>query len=173
MSAQAVVPLADIGQVRALSANDVEAVIAIEREIYPFPWTAENFHSSLGEGYWCWGLESDHRLIGYAILMKLPDEIHLLNLGIAANCQGRGIGRCLLNWLADQSAMLGARSMLLEVRPSNHRAHTLYERSGFSIIGWRKRYYPSVNDTREDAWVMRLSLENRVVERTATVEVPR
>ena len=48
--------------------------------------------------------------------------------------------------------------MFLEVRPSNDRARSLYETSGFETVGLRKRYYPSYNDSREDALVMRLPL---------------
>jgi ribosomal-protein-alanine N-acetyltransferase len=52
--------------------------------------------------------------------------------------------------------------MLLEVRPSNDRARRLYESCGFATVGVRKRYYPSFNETREDALVMRrmLNLES-------------
>ena len=50
-------------------------------------------------------------------------------------------------------------SILLEVRPSNQRAITLYEHLGFLPIGRRKNYYPAANNTREDAIVMRLMLE--------------
>jgi ribosomal-protein-alanine N-acetyltransferase len=141
-----------------MCAGDVPAVAAIEREIYPFPWTAGNFADSLAAGYDAWVLESDSVLIGYAVIMWTPDEVHLLNLSVAAEWQGKGIGRRLLGWLCDDAARRGAVAMFLEVRPSNDRAHRLYETSGFELIGRRKRYYPSYNETREDALVMRLPL---------------
>jgi ribosomal-protein-alanine N-acetyltransferase len=52
----------------------------------------------------------------------------------------------------------GMSSVLLEVRPSNQRALAVYERYGFVKIGQRKGYYPSQNNTREDAVVMRFQL---------------
>jgi ribosomal-protein-alanine N-acetyltransferase len=44
------------------------------------------------------------------------------------------------------------------VRPSNPRAIHLYERFGFVTIGRRKNYYPAKHRSREDAIVMRLTL---------------
>jgi ribosomal-protein-alanine N-acetyltransferase len=49
-------------------------------------------------------------------------------------------------------------SVLLEVRPSNHRALAVYQRYGFARIGIRRGYYPAENNTREDAIVMRIML---------------
>lgn len=43
----------------------------------------------------------------------------------------------------------GAKSIFLEVRPSNKAAIKLYEKLGFSEIGVRKNYYP-VEGGRED-----------------------
>ncbi|MCX7275379.1 MAG: ribosomal protein S18-alanine N-acetyltransferase [Burkholderiales bacterium] len=151
-------------QVRRLQPDDVPAVMAIEREIYPFPWTDGNFTDSLIAGYDGWGLFADGVLIGYSVVMWIPDEVHLLNLSIAADWQGQGIGRRFLGWLCDSTARRGARAMLLEVRPSNDRARRLYETGGFETVGVRKRYYPSFNETREDALVMRraLNLETAV-----------
>jgi ribosomal-protein-alanine N-acetyltransferase len=50
------------------------------------------------------------------------------------------------------------RSVLLEVRPSNHRALAVYKQYGFSQIGLRRNYYPAAQNKREDAIVMRLPL---------------
>ena len=146
-------------RVRRLQPGDVPAVMSIEREIYPFPWTDGNFTDSLIAGYDAWALTADDVLIGYSVVMWIPDEVHLLNLSIAVAWQGQGIGRRFLGWLCDSSARRGALAMLLEVRPSNDRARRLYESCGFGTVGVRKRYYPSFNETREDALVMRRALD--------------
>ena len=89
MSARpSVLPLAP-WRVRVLRASDVPAVMAVEREIYPFPWTAGNFTDSLAAGYDAWVLETDTGLIGYAIVIWIPDEVHLLNLIAAGVSVGR------------------------------------------------------------------------------------
>ena len=68
-----------------------------------------------------------------------------------------GLGRFLLDKVAACARGLAMESVLLEVRPSNHRAIRLYERFGFTSIGRRKNYYPARHRSREDAIVMRFS----------------
>lgn len=143
-------------RVRQMQAEDLEAVLAIELVVYPFPWTRGNFADSLASGYDAWVFEDARgALVGYAVLMWLPDEVHLLNVSVAAAFQGQGHGRAILGWLCEDAAARGALSMLLEVRPSNAPARALYESTGFRLIGVRKRYYPAANGEREDALVMR------------------
>ena len=59
--------------------------------------------------------------------------------------------------MAENARSYGARTMLLEVRPSNAAAQQMYERYGFVRIGIRRGYYPA-RDGREDAIVMRVAL---------------
>ena len=85
------------------------------------------------------------------------DEAHLLNLSVAREVQRGGLGWRTLEWMAEVARGHGARTMLLEVRPSNPAAIRLYERYGFQHIGVRRGYYPAHNG-REDAVVMRITL---------------
>ena len=137
---------------------DLDAVVRIENEVYPFPWTPGNFIDSLKAGYEAWIFETARETIGYAILMWTPDEVHLLNISVAAACQGRGYGRAMLAWLCTDAARRGARAIMLEVRPSNAHACALYRSVGFEQIGVRKRYYPAHEGGREDALVLRKAL---------------
>ncbi len=138
--------------------DDLDDVVQAEREIYPFPWTHGNFADSLRSGYSCWVLrDAGGELQAYAVVMLALDEAHLLNLSVARNFQRSGLGWRTLEWIADVSRGHGARTMLLEVRPSNPAAIRLYERYGFQRIGIRRGYYPAA-ECREDAIVMRVSL---------------
>ena len=145
--------------IRPMSLTDLDEVMRIESAIYPFPWTRGNFNDSLRAGYDCWRFEDDQGLmIGYAILMWSPDEVHLLNLSLDIQAQGRRLGEHCLRWLADEIHRRGAPALVLEVRPSNHRALRLYERVGMQRIGVRRGYYPYFHGQREDALVMRCAL---------------
>jgi ribosomal-protein-alanine N-acetyltransferase len=139
--------------IQPLAGRDLEAVVAIEREIYEFPWTVGNFRDSLAAGYSCWGYHSADGLIGYAVMMIGADEAHLLNLSIAAPVQRRGYGRLLLEHLVKVARGHGARLMLLEVRPTNHAARRLYGAYGFQQVGVRRGYYPA-HEGREDALLL-------------------
>lgn len=137
---------------------DLDTVMAIENAAYPFPWTRGNFVDSIAAGHDLWLFTCDTQVVGYAVLMWLPDEIHLLNITVAPGHQGLGYGRFALRALCTDAAGRGARSMLLEVRPSNDQARALYASEGFGPIGLRKRYYPAPEGAREDALVMRKEL---------------
>ena len=77
-------------QLRPMQMDDLDAIIQIEATIYTHPWTRGNFSDSLNSGYSAWVLEEqalqpNHEMIGYALLMMVMDEAHLLNLSVA--CQ--------------------------------------------------------------------------------------
>jgi ribosomal-protein-alanine N-acetyltransferase len=137
---------------------DLDEVIAIELAVYPHPWTRGNFVDSLAAGYSAWTLHDGAALIGYFLIMPALDEAHLLNVSVAADRQGQGLGRYLLDKVAACARGLGAESVLLEVRPSNQRALAVYLRYGFVEIGRRKNYYPAHDGRREEAIVMRFTL---------------
>ncbi len=139
--------------------DDISTVETIENTVYPYPWTRGNFLDSLYSNYETWVLWSNSdALVGYFLLMPAVDEAHLLNVTVRRDLHGTGIGRYLLDRVCLLSRQLMMTSVLLEVRPSNHRALAIYERYGFSKIALRKNYYPAPNHTREDAIVMRLPL---------------
>ena len=155
---------------RPMTEDDVAGVIEVEQTIYPFPWSVNHFHDALRSGYDAWVVEPAASRIpdpgearpcplAYCVMMWVVDETHLLNISVAAEHQHRGLARWLLGKLFADSRRLGARSMLLEVRPSNPRARLLYERAGFYVIGTRRGYYPWHNQQREDAIVMRRMLD--------------
>jgi len=132
---------------------DIDAVLAIEEDVQAFPWTRGNFVDALAAGYDGWVGRLGEAVVGFAVLMRAVDEIHLLVIGIAPAFQRAGRGRSLLDYATQQARMAGMARMLLEVRPSNARAIGFYRRAGFVEIGRRRAYYPA--DTgREDAIVM-------------------
>jgi len=138
---------------------DIDDVLAVEQDVYPHPWTRQNFADSLKQEYQAWVLRDQSReLLGYFLIMAIVDEAHLLNVAVARKHHGKGLGRFLLNQSVACARGLGMESMLLEVRPSNTRALEIYRRYGFNEIGRRKGYYPASNQQREDAIVMRFAL---------------
>ena len=141
-----------------LSEARLEAVVAIEEQAYDHPWTRGNFMDSVRAGYQAQMLVAGPQLLGYFIAMKGVDEVHLLNLTVAPQSQGRGWGRVMLDALAQWSRGQGAQWLWLEVRASNERAQLIYTRHGYRRVGERKGYYPGMQGKREDAVVMSLKL---------------
>ena len=149
--------LKDVPRLAPMAERDLDEVMAIENAIYSHPWTRGNFADSLRAGYECRVLRLGPELVGYFILLLAAAEAHLLNLSVAAARQRAGYGSWLLAQAADAAAKLGARSLFLEVRPSNRGAQALYTRFGFRRIAVRRGYYPALTG-REDALVLALDL---------------
>ena len=141
---------------RPMAAADLDAIMAIEVNAYPHPWTRGNFIDSLAAGHHS-RLRHDAggALIGYFVALPGFEETHLLNLTVAPDWQRQGHGRALLDRLAAWAHGRGDLALWLEVRQSNTGARALYERHGFVQVGSRIGYYPAARQQREDAVVMR------------------
>lgn len=136
---------------------DLDGIMAIELRAYPYPWTVGIFRDCIRAGHHCWVLDREGSLCGYGVLSIAACEAHLLNVCVAPEFQGRGLGRRLLARMVDLARWHRAQRVFLEVRPSNAAAMSLYESVGFNEIGRRPGYYPASNG-REDALVMAMEL---------------
>ncbi|MGB8338492.1 MAG: ribosomal protein S18-alanine N-acetyltransferase [Burkholderiales bacterium] len=148
-------PLEQI-DIRPLRRSETAEVARIESETYAYPWTLGNFIDSLNAGHSCWAIAVNGALAGYAVMLVAAHEAHLLNISIAGEWQGRGLGTQLLQH-SMRTAKPDAGIMFLEVRPSNVKAQHLYEREGFQRIAMRPKYYPS-SEGREDAIIFARNL---------------
>ena len=140
----------------ALTENQIEAWLDIEKSAYSHPWTHTNLMDSIRSGYNCQGLWGGDELIGYFVAMLGVEETHLLNLTVAPSHQGQGWAKLMLEALALWSRGKGAHWLWLEVRASNLRAIEVYKAHGFVQEGLRRDYYPLQLGQREDAVVMSL-----------------
>ena len=156
---------------RDMTLEDVDAVFAIEQMVQAYPWTRGNFTDALSSGYLCCVDEAEGEIRGYAVMMPLPDEAELLNIGVAAGQQRKGVGRALLCGMLDIAREWGRqakppidgcsqkkiRRVFLEVRASNTAALALYRNAGFADIGLRRNYYRNAGGN-EDAITMACDL---------------
>lgn len=131
----------------------VRAVLRIEEQVYPRPWTSSLFMSELAlrttRAYFVARVGKE--IVGYAGVMISFEDAHVTTIAIDPAWQRRGIATRLMVALARESLVRGAQHMTLEVRVSNKGAQDLYRRFGFAPVGVRKNYYP---ETNEDAIVM-------------------
>lgn len=139
--------------IRAMRQADVEAVAAIERDTYDYPWSAGIFRDCLLAGYTNVVLDRSGEVVGYGIMSVAAGEAHLLNICVVRDLWRQGIGRGLLNYLIRRARAFRARRMYLEVRPSNEAALGMYRQSSFEVLGVREGYYKAP-DGNEDAVVL-------------------
>lgn len=142
---------------RPMRESDLVAVHAMEERAYEFPWTLGIFRDCLRSDYPAWVLEEGGIIVGYVLMSVAAGEAHILNVCVAPEQQGRGLGRKLVRAILHVARGRAAERVFLEVRPSNVGAIALYHDEGFNEIGRRPRYYPA-KDGREDAIVMAMEL---------------
>ena len=143
---------------RLMQQNDLAEVIAIEKAANQFPWSLKNFEDSLQANHHATVFINEESTIqAYVVVQTVMDEIHLLNICVKPEFQGKGLGRSALNYVINYAEKNSAAVILLEVRSSNQRAQQLYLQSGFNEMSVRAGYYPS-QQGREDAVLMAMDL---------------
>ena len=134
------------------SFGDLDKISTIENETNKYPWSLNNFKSSLEAGNSSIVLKDKKNILGYAFFSVIGTDSHLLNITVSKNYQGRGHGKKILEQVLFQSKVLGATIIFLEVRESNYKAIDFYEKFGFKRDAIRYNYYDG--NPREDALLM-------------------
>ena len=134
------------------SFSDLDQISTIEKETNEYPWSPNNFQSSMEAGNSSIVLKYKKNILGYAFFSVIGTDSHLLNITVSKNYQGRGYGKKILEKVLFQSKVLGATIVFLEVRISNYRAIDFYEKFGFKRDAIRYNYYDG--NPKEDALLM-------------------
>jgi len=138
-------------EIRRLSYPDLPQVMAIERRVFPTPWSLAMFVLEVSkQSGVCLAAVREESLVGYLICSRYDTVWHVMNVAVDAEYQRQGLASALLAELYARVGDGQAR-FTLEVRRSNSVAIHLYEREGFRAAGLRRRYY---QDNGEDALVM-------------------
>src|SRR6266545_3760013 len=155
-------------EVSPMKRRHLKGVMAIERLVYPRPWSPSLFISEMSEtsnrAYLVARLGRD--VVGYGGVICYGDEAHITTIAVDPAHHRRKFGTRMMFELMSESIRLGARAVSLEVRMSNWGAQRMYGRFGFRPVGVRKGYY---QETGEDALVMWAD-EVRTAEYRATLE---
>lgn len=131
----------------------LRAVLRIEQQVYPRPWSQSLFTSELAlratRAYLV--AKVGREVVGYAGLMMSLTDGHVTTIAVDPRWHRHGIGSRLLLGIAYEARASEATALTLEVRLSNRPAQELYKRFGFAAAGVRVGYY---GDTGEDALIM-------------------
>ncbi|HVL33716.1 MAG TPA: ribosomal protein S18-alanine N-acetyltransferase, partial [Actinomycetota bacterium] len=140
-------------ELQPMRRKHVRDVLAIERVVYPRPWSAALFFSEIAQKktrHYIVAM-ADKALVGYGGLMVHEEEGHITTIAVDPSMHHRKIGtRIMLNLFGEARARK-AETLALEVRIANWPAQRLYAWFGFRPVGVRKNYY---SETGEDALVM-------------------
>jgi [ribosomal protein S18]-alanine N-acetyltransferase len=132
-----------------MTAADLLPVVEIECASSQSPWSLKQFELSLNDSL---VLESDNKVVGFAVMSAVLDQAELHNIAIHPEHQGIGLGAVMLDYFLNNLPN-EIKSIYLEVRLSNFRAIRLYQERGFVQVGERREYYKTELG-REDALLM-------------------
>jgi ribosomal-protein-alanine N-acetyltransferase len=142
-------------EVSRMRRRHLRGVMAIERQVYPRPWSPNLFLSEMTESKnRCYLVAKiDREVVGYAGMICYGEEAHVTNIAIDPLHHRQKIATRLLHDLIGQAVEMGAEALSLEVRVTNWGAQRLYGGFGFRPIGVRKNYYQEINEDALIMWV--------------------
>ena len=144
-----------------MTAEDLPAVIDLERRSFKNPWSPELLRRELQHEWSTILLVEEEvgvermEILGVGIFWVVHDELHILNVATAPEHRRRGIARAIMEEALVHGKGRRCTLATLEVRRSNEGALSLYRGFGFRAVGIRPNYYV---DEGEDAIVMVLDL---------------
>jgi len=134
------------GYIREMSFEDLDAVLKIEEECFKVPWTRNMFLGIMSTPNSRSIVYEIDKIIGYGIAILHKDTVHIANVAVRKEHRYQGIGSEILSYLLHFGVSLGKKKAVLEVRPSNLPAISLYGKFGFYKAGIEKWYYPDGED---------------------------
>ena len=138
-------------KIRTIGKCDLGAIAEIEKLCFFDPWSEKSLELLLRDGNFGITAEEDGKVVAYVGVISAPPEGEITNVATHPDFRRRGIGAELLEFLKEEAKERGIDSLYLEVRRSNNAARSLYEKSGFKVIGERKGFY---KNPKEDAVLM-------------------
>jgi ribosomal-protein-alanine N-acetyltransferase len=141
--------------IRRMRLEDVPAVHEIDMLSFSLPWSERSFRYEVTQNPVSrgWVAETEGRIAAMLVLWLVVDEAHIATIAVHPDFRQRGIGEQILLSALRSAKDEGARRAFLEVRAGNAAAQAMYKKYGFTVTGFRPRYY---KDNNEDAFLMDL-----------------
>ena len=126
----------------------------VEKASFSQPWSEQSLLSQLERDDSCmFAAICGGKAVGWSGMEHSFGEGSVLNIAVLPEYRRLGIGEALTAALVQKSRELKLDWLMLEVRPSNTAAVTLYKKLGFAEIGRRPNFY---SFPREDALLLRI-----------------
>lgn len=131
--------------------TDIPDIAKLETECFSSPWSENAIKESMDAKTHFFVAVTDGNVIGYLGISAILDEGYITNIAVTEKERGRGVGTLLLKKCISLAKELSLAFISLEVRASNEKAISLYQKMGFNTEGRRKNFYTVPN---EDAIIM-------------------
>lgn len=130
----------------------LEEIARLEKECFSSPWSEDGLKSELDNNFARFYVAfMGDKIAGYIGSHNVLGEVYITNVAVFPEFRKNGVGKALVEFLVDGMKCENAEFVTLEVRESNLKAISLYEKCGFQKVGKRKDFYEK---PREDAVLM-------------------
>lgn len=145
--------------VQDATGRDTRRLAEIHAASFHRGWSEDEFDRMLAErNTLVQVLRMGSNVIGFAVSRIGADEAEILSIAIDGVHRGRGLSGNLLVTHLGHLAGRGVKTVFLEVEENNRPARRLYERTGFTVVGRRERYYRQASGEQLNALLMRRDL---------------
>ncbi len=140
--------------IRDMLHEDIPQLVEFDRKVIGHTLGAETYKFELNENpfahYFILVDEEEGFFIGMISLWIDSPNAQIINIYILPEFQGRKYAKLLMDFMCDFVKSFDVTEVTLEVRTSNYKAISLYEKYGFTEVSIRRQYY----DNGEDAFLM-------------------
>ena len=131
--------------------DSVKDIVDIENGVFSQPWSERSGRESLEAGTIFLIAYKDKKAVGYVGMSAIVGEGYITNVAVIPEYRRQGIGQRLLESIIELGKKENLEFISLEVRVSNVKAISLYNKMGFKEEGKRKRFY---TQPTEDAIIL-------------------
>jgi len=133
--------------------DDIEAVFALNRQVFDEAWSKDMMLQSLQVGYDLFVCYQGKDLLGYVLSQDILFETQIMQLAVREDVRRQGIAQKLMSMLMQSKHDMD--ELVLEVRASNVAAQAFYQVLGYNAVARRPNYYAkTASRPREDAVLM-------------------
>lgn len=138
--------------IRKATLDDIEDLLKIENECFIGPWKRKDLVYELMENpiNEVLVLEKDMKLIGFVDYMITFNSATISQIAILPPYRGKGYARKLLEAMEksfpEDDIDNVVETITLEVRVSNEKAISLYEKNGYERVTIKPKYYSNGED---------------------------
>jgi GNAT superfamily N-acetyltransferase len=125
--------------IHEVSPDEIEALIPILRQAEETEGALRWSLANLSDAFY--RLDDDGQLVGAATMQWRGDGCEIMELAIAPERQGQGLGKHLVAWLIEEARRRGKRQILVGTANSSIDNIVFYQKCGFRMDQIRKDHF--------------------------------
>lgn len=132
--------------VRRATPHDLQVMAQVEAAAASHPWSQDALAATLASPTTLAFVAEAGEVVGHVVASQVADEGEIFTIAVHPGARRQGLARALLDAVEGSWRAHGVVTGWLEVRVDNAGAIALYEATGWTRSGTRRRYYEDGTD---------------------------